>query len=262
MKKTIPHHRMTLSDVIADFKSGYITAKGAIFYGISAATKPGNQMRVQPKLICDSLGISLSTFYRVLSILIKEGRVQTQDSDYLTAKIPVKDGTPQYLFLRELSQISENHSQISENHSQIWENQQSKSLRLKGSSLPSTNTSNTSLLHGRERMERNPEFLEWLKRKASELPEMPTLLNQWIERQSKLSANQQEFLDWLSLKNKPPSETIFPAAAAANLPEEIIAAIAVGDSKLAYSLAIAQGIPVGEVRLMLLNPINGEEVQV
>jgi len=86
--------------------------------------------------------------------------------------------------------------------SQNWENGSAELPQGKDSRSPQTlKTSQTSTdsLKGSSQDERDPQgddpdFREWLTRKASKLPNPPQLLDQWIEKQSLLKSNQSQFL--------------------------------------------------------------------
>jgi len=46
----------------------------------------------------------------------------------------------------------------------------------------------------RETIADDPEFKDWLHKKALQLPHPPQLIEQWISKQSKLEANQRDYL--------------------------------------------------------------------
>jgi hypothetical protein len=262
--KPDPHHRLTLRDVVRDYKDGLLTVKGAIFYGISATTKPGNKMHLTPKLVAEQLGVHLVTVYRKISQLATERRINFEATGNLITSIPIRDGKPEYLFFDELlhsdhvdlhSDHVDLHSDHVDLHSDHVDLQKCKNEPLEPlphgdsvrSSTNTTNASNASLSMG-ERVENDPDFLEWLNGKADSLPKKPTLLKQWLRKQASNQENQAEFLQ----HRKSLEQIKFSAAPApANLPPELRKALAEGDSTLAYEIACSRGISVGEIRFLL-----------
>lgn len=79
----------------------------------------------------------------------------------------------------------------------------------------------------RETNEDDPEFKDWLHKKALQLPNPPQLIEQWISKQSKVEANQREYLKSKSKatvnKVPPPPPDRFQIEFACN------SALAVGD---------------------------------
>ncbi len=122
-KKSSPHHRISVKDVIRDYQAGLLTPAGAIFYLIAASRKIGQAVRVSRSWICKSLNIPQSTYYRAIAALEERCRLQVSAPDEMILKVPISttEGTPDYIFLEECSQIWESDSQKWESDSQIWE---------------------------------------------------------------------------------------------------------------------------------------------
>lgn len=241
-KKTLPHHRLTLKDVVRDYRDGLLTAKGAVFYATAASRKLGESLRVTPCKMAETIGITTRAFYKSLADLRIQKRIDFEVEGTMMLKVPIseKTGTPEYIFLEELGtnvhKLGTNvHSQGTIVHSQgtnvhkLGTNVHSQGtiVHKKSSESPQDGASESlqsllsiqslSLLQDGERetskLEEDPEFRQWLEKKASQLPTKPALLNQWIDSEAKKESNQIEFL-----KTKTPKGIAIPE----NLPLEQI----------------------------------------
>lgn len=123
LKKSAPHHRISVKDVIRDYQAGLLTPAGAIFYLVAASRRIGQAVRVSRSWICKSLNIPQSTYYRAIAALEEQCRLQVSAPDEMILKVPISTtgGTPDYIFLEECSQIWESDSQKWESDSQKWE---------------------------------------------------------------------------------------------------------------------------------------------
>lgn len=74
-----PHHRIRLETLIADYKRGYLTAKGAIAYWVHIRIKEGWELNFNAQEISEMFGMGRSTFWAVLKQLREEGKIDYQD---------------------------------------------------------------------------------------------------------------------------------------------------------------------------------------
>jgi hypothetical protein len=120
-KKSAPHHRITVKDVVRDYQAGLLTPAGAIFYLIASTRRMGAPVRVSIRRICQQLSLSRATYYRAIGQLEEQGRLKITAPDEMDLSIPIStsDGVPDYIVLEELSQICDNLSQICDESSQI-----------------------------------------------------------------------------------------------------------------------------------------------
>ena len=234
-----PHHRLTLKDVVRDYKNKLLTVKGAIFYAVSSSRKQGEAVRLDPNKIAEQLEAHKATVYRAIAQLQVENRIEVETEGTLLIRIPVEKntGTPNYIFLEELSHERDSQSHKCDDLSHERENlsHERENLSHKRDDLsherdkktsepapqaepgsPQSIQSLQSLLssQGDRDLESDPEFENWLRHKANYLPQKPALLEQWIERQKQNAANQREYLQY--------QETRQLAASPENLPSEEI----------------------------------------
>ncbi|MEX0271747.1 hypothetical protein AB3R30_21725, partial [Leptolyngbyaceae cyanobacterium UHCC 1019] len=85
--KVLPHYRITPSDVKKDRLDGLLTAKGAIFYLVSASQKIGTPVRINPRKVSAELSISRTSFYDAISKLKLEGRIDFEVEGDLIIRI-------------------------------------------------------------------------------------------------------------------------------------------------------------------------------
>ena len=95
--KAPPHHRLTFDDVMRDFRDGLLTPSGALFYAVSATRKQGETLRINPSALAKTLGIKRTAYYRALSALTIQKRLEFEAIE-MVVRIPIDDdGTPVYL---------------------------------------------------------------------------------------------------------------------------------------------------------------------
>lgn len=99
-RKSAPHHRITVQDVIRDYQAGLLTPAGAIFYLVAASRKIGEAVRISRSWICQKLGIKKTTYYRAIAALEDENRMSFRIPDEAVATIPISttEGVPNYIF--------------------------------------------------------------------------------------------------------------------------------------------------------------------
>jgi hypothetical protein len=72
---TEQHYRITLSDAIAHYQAGDLTAKGLVHIYIKIRCKPGWTIKLDHKKVCPLLGIRKTAFYNAISRLKAEGSI-------------------------------------------------------------------------------------------------------------------------------------------------------------------------------------------
>jgi hypothetical protein len=290
-RKTDPHHRMTIQDVVTDFREGLITVKGAIFYGVSASAQHGKPVRIQPNQLANTLGVARSTIYRKIAELKVQGRIEFETEGAIAITIPITPNQPNdNIFLGKLSHLdhtlSQNcdklshldhtqshldhtqshldhtqshldHTQSHLDHTQSHEcNKKAleQALEADSEALHLCNYSSLSTNQERERNgdteELDPEYREWLVNKANALPTKPALLEQWIKKQAKVTANQREFEQYQAQKRQYRVNSSAAAAAIQNLeilPSDLREAIAARDIPRTKDIAASRGIPFGDI---------------
>ncbi|MHC5762964.1 hypothetical protein [Nostoc sp.] len=69
------HYRLTLSDAIAKYQAGDLTAKGLVHFYILIRCRPGWKIRLEHQKVCKELGIAKTAFYNSISRLREEGSI-------------------------------------------------------------------------------------------------------------------------------------------------------------------------------------------
>jgi len=70
------HYRLSLDKAIQDYKDGIITATGLVYYAVGIFRAPEQKLRVKDiEALCEELCISVSTFYKAISKLKEQGRL-------------------------------------------------------------------------------------------------------------------------------------------------------------------------------------------
>jgi hypothetical protein len=70
------HYRLSLAKAIQDYKDGIITATGLVYYAVGIFRAPGQKFRVKDiEAFCKDLCIGISTFYKAISKLKLQGRL-------------------------------------------------------------------------------------------------------------------------------------------------------------------------------------------
>ena len=70
------HYRLSLDKAIQDYKDGIITATGLVYYAVGIFRAPEQKLRVRDiEALCEELCISVNTFYKAISKLKEQGRL-------------------------------------------------------------------------------------------------------------------------------------------------------------------------------------------
>lgn len=88
-----PYHKVSLEVLIADYKRGYLTAKGALAYWICIRIKEGWELNFNAKEISEMFGMSRSSFWAALRQLKKDGEIDYRDPSQLKLKRLSKDSS-------------------------------------------------------------------------------------------------------------------------------------------------------------------------
>lgn len=111
--KTPPHHRLTEGDVVRDYHSGLLTARGAIFYLVCATNRLGRAVRLTVDAVCQKLRIHRATFYRAIADLLQQNRLTIQEAGIISFRVPVStvSEVPDFVLIDDLSQECDEISQ-------------------------------------------------------------------------------------------------------------------------------------------------------
>lgn len=163
------YYKNTISISIAKYRAGAMNAVGLLFDYIKVKFKPEWKITLTPKQVCTELGLSSSTFYRVL----KKAQQLLGQTIYLRHEkiIPTHEN--------EIP-IPEKEIPTHENEIPTRENQkpQTPSKTNKPSDLPDLYS---DLYRSLSKSERE-KFDFFASQKVDELPQRPTLPKKWIAR--------------------------------------------------------------------------------
>lgn len=204
-----PHLELTPAEVLQLWKEGHYTPKGYLYHLVLAHRKVGWWFRISNvSEFCRKWEIQRRTFYRAKAALIESGHLEESITGTVDIRVSISTCDSRDTPVSDESSTVTNGSQVVSPGSQgVSPGSHSSSETLAPQGLcDSTDlsqihyrsfSSHTSLQEEREsKFEINPEFREWLNKKASRLPTPPTLREQWIHKQSQVEANQKEFLEW------------------------------------------------------------------
>ena len=219
-----------------------LTPKGAIFLSVASSKMPGEPYRHKPEALCRQFGFDKSTYYRKLNELKTDNWLDFSVEGYVHAWRPKADadGDAGLFFLGELShqrdselqqRDKKSHECDSESQQRDKKSQQRDKKTSRSPSQTATQAPSLDLLldpldlsldpngEKRERdTEIDPDFREWLIKKASLLPQQPALLEQWIQKQSKIESNNREFREYQAIRER--ASVPQPAAANFSQPEQ------------------------------------------
>ena len=85
--KTKQFYQLTLEKAIAHYSQGDITAKGLVHLYFLIKCKSGWKIKLEPKKICEELGIRKSAFYNAISRLKAEGSIDWETPQSLLVSI-------------------------------------------------------------------------------------------------------------------------------------------------------------------------------
>jgi len=225
-KNRTSFYQLKPSDVQRLYDAGMLTPKGAIYLSVASCKRPGEPYRHKPEALCRQFGFDKSTYYRKLNELKIDKWLDFSVEGYVHAWIPNTDTAPDedLFFLDELShqRDSESHQRDkksrkcdSQSQQRDKKSQQRDKKNPRSPSQTATQAPSLDLLldpldlsldpNDKERetdREIEPDFREWLIKKASQLPNPPTLLEQWVQKQSKIESNNREFREYKAKRDR------------------------------------------------------------
>jgi hypothetical protein len=204
---------MGIDDVYRDFSDGLLTVKGAVFCAIAATCKFGDPVNFNVSEFLARTGIHPRSYSRAVASLIEQQRLDFPPNAVQTLRIPVVHGTrrPVYYSLSANSgqicpesgqicdrdgQICPEDGQICPEDGQICPDRSPKLPSDADSEASSISLSTLSISLSKGEIEgdtEDPEYEEWLTRKASQLPTPPTLLEEWLEANRSKKGNRKQF---------------------------------------------------------------------
>lgn len=241
-KKRPSFYKLTPSAVQRLYDAGMLTPKGAIYLSVASSKMIGEPYRHKPEDLCRQFGFDKSTYYRKLNELKIDKWLDFSVEGYVHAWRPNADADADtdLFFLGELSHSCDSQSQQrdkkshecdSQSQQRDKKSQQRDKKTARSRSQTATQAPSLDLdldlldlsldpspKEGERDTDIEPDFREWLIKKASLLPQQPALLEQWIQKQSKIESNNREFREYQALReraNVPP-----PAAANFSQPEQ------------------------------------------
>ena len=182
------HYRITLDDVISQYKVKLISATALMYYYIRIKRASGWKITLYQQQVCEELQIKKSAFYKAIAKLIEKGLIDTVNSNGITVVV----NSPQF---------AENSPQNAESIPQFAENEALKQPHSKKESdSPNSLTDSYQIFIKSLSLGEKENFEKFCKKKAEEFPKPPTLLKKWIK------SNWEDLRDdWYKTTNKKPS---------------------------------------------------------
>ena len=183
------HYRVTLSEAIAHYQNGDLTAKGLLHFYLKIRLKDGWVLKESPKEIYTKLGISRAAFYNALSRLKAEGSVDWSVPDHtpFSIKLAVCECRQESTIVDEpsmdvdkLSTIVDEPSRNVDKPSRNVDKKLPEPLPDKESSAPSDLSQIYSTYLNSLPTRERETFLNFARSKAHQLPEPPQLIEKWI----------------------------------------------------------------------------------
>ena len=218
-----PHYRMFIEDVYRDYADGLLTVKGAVFCIVAATYKFGDPVHLNVSLFLERTGIHPRSYARAVQALIEEKRLDFPPNAVQSLRVPTIKGTQQpiyYSLSTNSGQICDRGGQICPEEGQICPDHRPKFPLEAESEAPSITLSSLSFsLSSEEREEDEIErqYTEWLTKKAQQLPQPPTFLEEWLLKNRDKKSNRKEFFKYKKALN----EAIVPQPAATAIFEPI-----------------------------------------
>jgi len=130
---TIPHLRLTVQDLKAQYHRGMLTVKGYLYNWLLAARKRGWRLRTTVREFCAELGISRSAFYKAIAELTAEPGSDFRFEVYGGIELWIEDSTAG----NTASTAGDTVSTIVDTASTVMENKTLEPAHSKDSSAPS-----------------------------------------------------------------------------------------------------------------------------
>jgi hypothetical protein len=222
--KSRPHYRYYIEQVQTDYRTGCLTARGAVLMAVRSLRRQGHKLRIQNKAeFARSLGMDRRTLYRAISELKADPDIDfeweaigsldlwipepVEPADITDIAVGQND-----LTCGEMTTPEANSPHLRRDCHSLRRNDHTCADFVSTTPLQPTDTNgsspssdlsqiNTDLsqipppaLSERETLEHDPEFRNWLSQQAAQLPHPPQFLEQWLSKQAKLETNQKDYL--------------------------------------------------------------------
>ena len=158
-------YKLTLSEAIAHYNQGDITAKGLVHFYILIKGKPGWKIKLAHKEVCAELGISKAAFYNAISRLKVEGSINWEAPKGVRVSINAS--------VCECGQ----QSRIMDSESTIVDSEASKPASSKADSYPSDSYQIFSKSLSDSARE---SFLNFVREKIRDFPKPINDLEGWL----------------------------------------------------------------------------------
>jgi hypothetical protein len=195
-----PHLELEPEEVKRLWDQEFYTPAGYLYHLLLAMKRAGWWIRIENVTkFCEDWNIQRRTFYRAKAKLIDSGILEENITGAIEVRLMNADecDSPDTLVTPETHTVTpethtvtpETHTVTPETHSKL----ETLCIQSFDEPLRSYSDLDQISLKEKEKNEINPEFRSWLNRKADKLPDPPTFREQWIQKQAKIEANQQEF---------------------------------------------------------------------
>ncbi|TVP63417.1 MAG: hypothetical protein EA343_08165 [Nodularia sp. (in: Bacteria)] len=182
------HYRLTLSDAIAKYQGGDLTAKGLVHFYILIRCKPGWKIRLEHQKVCKELGIQKTAFYNAISRLREEGSINWEAPQGILVSLSISESFRECgmdsASAETESAIAEYESASAETESAIADSKSPDALdNGQFGDYPDLLTTSYQLFINSLSENERENFLDFGKKKAAELKNPPVQLPlKWIEK--------------------------------------------------------------------------------
>ena len=186
------HYRLTLSDAIAKYQGGDLTAKGLVHFYILIRCRPGWKIRLEHQKVCKELGIAKTAFYNSISRLREEGSIDWEapsgilvsiSSTFRECGMDSTSAETESANAESDSTSAETESANTEWDSTIAETKSPEPMRSESfSDSPNLLTDSYQFFSNSLSEDERENFIEFGKKKAAQLPKAPELPLKWIEK--------------------------------------------------------------------------------
>ncbi len=202
-------YKLTLSEAIAHYNQGDITAKGLVHFYILIKGKPGWKIKLAHKEVCAELGISKAAFYNAISRLKVEGSINWEAPKGVRVSInaSVCECGQQSTIMDSESTIMDSESTIMDSESTIVDSEASKPASSKASSDPSDSYQIFSKSLPDSAREK---FLNFVREKIKDFPKPINDIEGWLA--GKNQAGQDRFRVYYEMFQSEVGEGVAPSA--------------------------------------------------
>ena len=199
------HYEVFLTDAIAHYQKGDLTAKGLLHFYFKIRLKDGWTLKETQKEITEKLGISRAAFYSALSKLKAEGSINWSAPANTKFSISLNSINSESTIEDSQSTIEDSQSTIVDSPSTIVDNESTivdsasfivtgekteakQGKRLRKSSYSSSYSSSDILSTFTSSLSSDAEreiFEKFCLEAASCMPTQPTLISRWVEKNAR-----------------------------------------------------------------------------